>query len=66
MIHEGTDHMEGIRPSVRGCPIPVLSGELCIAAGVCPMGCGGIDLRHDGRNSRMVQCMWLIYCGDCV
>ena len=37
MIHEGTDHTEGIRPSARGCPIPVLSGELCIAAGVCPI-----------------------------
>ena len=48
MIHEGTDHMKGIRPLVWGCPNPVLSGELCIAAGVRPIVCGGIDLRYDG------------------
>ena len=48
MIHKGRRDTEEIRPLAWGCPIPVLSGELCIAAGVHLIGCGGLG---KGRSS---------------
>ena len=36
MIHDGTDHTKGIRPSAGGVSHPVLSGEFIIATGVSP------------------------------
>ena len=45
MIHEATDHIYGGNMSLSmRCSIPVLLGELCIAAGVHPIVYGGFGL----------------------
>ena len=61
MIHDGTDHTEGIRP-LQGVSHPVLSGEFIMLPVSVPVGYCGINLRHDGQDSRMVQCYGCFRC----
>ena len=59
MDHEGMEHTEGIRPSARGCHILCCRVSYVLQPVSVPLVFGGINLRHIGRDSRMVQCYML-------
>ena len=66
MDHEGMEHTEGIRPSARGCHILCCRVSYVLQPVSVPLVFGGINLRHIGRDSRMVQCYMLFLLVLCV
>ena len=55
------DHMEGIRPSARGCHIWCCRASLVLLLVSVPKF-KWINLRHGGRNSISVFTVWLFVC----
>ena len=56
MIHDGTDHTKGIRPSAGGVTSCAVGRVVLLLPMSVPVGYCGINLRHNGQDSRMVQC----------